>query len=118
MIFPPLSPWRISANRAENDHCLRVFAQVEQISQELNKFIVVLYKERYYGDLAILKTDKPPFFVMTVEILNKIMNTQGPFIVNHLVELYRMREDETSREAFVTMLAWKYQKVVDPYCAM
>ena len=49
-------------------------------------------------------TDTAPSFYISVEILDKILSTPGPFMADHLMELYRMCNDEASREAFVAML--------------
>ena len=46
---------------------------------------------------------------MTAEVRDKIMNADGTYTADHLLELYRMCKDDASREKFVTMLAQKYQ---------
>ena len=47
---------------------------------------------------------KKSSFNISVEILDKILSASGPFMADHLMELYRRCNDEASKESFVAML--------------
>ena len=59
----------------------------------------------------LLTLTKPEAFILTADMINIILNDQGPFTADYLMSLYQMCEDETCKETFVSLLALKYQKV-------